>query len=263
MTHDVETNTVLYRWLFLYLVNQRHTALLETKRLVCTWTSYYSNTDGIWETIGSLRQLEHLDITNILLMTPHPQHLPAPLFNLRNLKSLYCSQNQISDLPPEIANLSQLERLHAFKNRLTSLPEELGDLKNLKELVLNENELSKLPNSLLISNQLSMLNIRHNRFTALPNSLLRLPKLNALFVSNQFESTFGKGRFKSLHFDTWEHSFNLASIIDSIQNELKQGDIHSISFAFGSERDFDLYEQIRHQFPDLAISFEWRREAYY
>jgi Leucine-rich repeat (LRR) protein len=79
--------------------------------------------------------------------------VPAELFRMKNLKTLWLYNNKLCSLPSEIAQLTSLERLYVRlskrldrdltrksrcfqvdRNQLTSLPPELGLLTNLKRL---------------------------------------------------------------------------------------------------------------------------------
>jgi Leucine-rich repeat (LRR) protein len=93
------------------------------------------------------------------------------LTRFKNLKELYCSNNQLSSSPTTLPQT--LEILFCSGNKLTSLP----DLpKNLKELYLTGNELSSLPT---LPQTLEKLYCSDNKLTSLPNltSLKNLVKL--------------------------------------------------------------------------------------
>jgi Leucine-rich repeat (LRR) protein len=88
------------------------------------------------------------------------------LTRFKNLKELYCSDNQLINLP---SNLPQgLEILYCSKNKLTSLPN-LNRFKNLKELYCSINKLTNLPNNL--PQGLEKLHCSNNELTSLPTTL--------------------------------------------------------------------------------------------
>lgn len=68
-------------------------------------------------------------------------NLPAAIGGLTQLTYLNLDRNQIETLPVEIGNLSSLAFLRLNGNKLTALPESIGNLKNLKRLYLKGNPL--------------------------------------------------------------------------------------------------------------------------
>jgi len=97
-----------------------------------------------------LTQLPNFVLTKIKLQELNISHnnltgaLPAEIRQLRNLRKLNISYNQMTGLPAEIGQLTDLSELNLSYNRLTGLPYELGNLKNLKTLVLTGNDYSTL-----------------------------------------------------------------------------------------------------------------------
>ena len=68
--------------------------------------------------------------------------LPSEIGDLKELRRLGVSNNQLVSLPTSIQKLHQLEKLHLYDNRLTELPSEIGDLKELRRLDVSGNPLS-------------------------------------------------------------------------------------------------------------------------
>jgi hypothetical protein len=83
------------------------------------------------ELLGSTLDLEILQLENCNLFS-----LPDIIFEMRNLKCLNVSHNNISSLSGKIGNLSKLEKLNLVSNKLTVLPDELFSLINLKSLFM-------------------------------------------------------------------------------------------------------------------------------
>ncbi|MFH0873397.1 MAG: leucine-rich repeat domain-containing protein [Candidatus Komeilibacteria bacterium] len=69
--------------------------------------------------------------------------LPAEIRQLKNLKILNASYNNMTGVPAEIGQLSNLEELDLSHNQLTGLPYELGNLQKLKLLRLTGNNYSQ------------------------------------------------------------------------------------------------------------------------
>ena len=68
--------------------------------------------------------------------------LPSEIVDLKVLRRLDVSYNQLVSLPTSIQKLNQLEELHLSGNKLTELPSEIGDLKELRRLDVSGNPLS-------------------------------------------------------------------------------------------------------------------------
>ena len=63
---------------------------------------------------------------------------------MKNLKHLFLSGNELSDLPRELSNLSNLEILGLTRNSLTTVPAVLDDLPNLKKLYISQSVYNNL-----------------------------------------------------------------------------------------------------------------------
>ena len=122
---------------------------------------------------------ENTEIINVT--SKQIKYLPD-LTRFKNLKILYCSNNQLTLLPSLNINL---QILHCYNNQLTFLPT-LNE--NLQELHCYNNQLTKLPP---LNTNLQTLNCHNNKLTFLPplnekletlycnnNQLTFLPPLN-------------------------------------------------------------------------------------
>ena len=97
-------------------------------------------------------------------------YLPE-LNRFKNLKILWCHDNQLTSLP-NLSFLENLQELICCNNQLTSLPK-LNE--NLKILNCSNNKLTSLPN---LNQNLEILNCRVNKLTSLPNLNENLQILN-------------------------------------------------------------------------------------
>ena len=80
----------------------------------------------------------YLNASDIKLNTLYPS-----IGNLKSLKELHLSYNQIKEIPKEIWELKNLRELYLYKNQIKEIPKEIGKLKNLKWLYLWNNPLSR------------------------------------------------------------------------------------------------------------------------
>ena len=109
--------------------------------------------------------------------------LPAEIGDLRELKTLWMSNNQLVGLPTSVQRLTKLERLVLDGNELTELPAEISDFRELRELSVSDNQLVGLPTSIQRLTKLEELYLNGNKLTELPAEIGDLRKLRKLIVS--------------------------------------------------------------------------------
>ncbi len=149
--------------------------------------------------------LDHKELSNLNLEGNRITVIPEWINELKNLRVLYLSNNEISDIEP-LGNLKKLEVLHLSSNRIEQIPSSIGQLINLKRLYLNYNsigavndviaKLESLTQLLLASNKicsisenlgnlskLEVLNLLDNKLEALPSSIGKLGQLEYLQIS--------------------------------------------------------------------------------
>ena len=68
--------------------------------------------------------------------------LPAEIGDLRELRQLWLSDNQLVGLPTSIQRLTKLVKLDLYGNKLTDLPAEISDLRELRMLSVSQNPLT-------------------------------------------------------------------------------------------------------------------------
>jgi len=144
--------------------------------------------------------LERLDMTGNAL-----DALPDDFHQLKNLKILFLSDNNFTELPSVLAKCSNLSMIGFRNNQITtvpenslplttrwliltdnalfSLPESMGDLSLLQKCMLSGNKLTSLPQSMSQCHNLELLRIAVNELRELPSFLLTLPKLSWLAYS--------------------------------------------------------------------------------
>lgn len=104
--------------------------------------------------------------------------LPDWLFELRNLKKLKISLNDLEDVPAAIAKATQLEEL-AFDSPVKKpLPKELGSLTKLKKLVVHE-KIYGFPKELFELKNLEEIELNAPLIKTIPEDFKSLPKLKS------------------------------------------------------------------------------------
>ncbi len=141
--------------------------------------------------------LEILDLSGNALST-----LPADLPRLHQLRIIFCSDNQFTELPEVLGELPRLSMIGFKANRirrvsaqslppalrwliltdncLEELPPEIGQCRHMQKLMLAGNRLRSLPPELANCSRLELLRIAANQLEALPAELLALPRLSWL-----------------------------------------------------------------------------------
>lgn len=128
--------------------------------------------------------------------------LPDDLARLKNLRILFCSDNEFQHVPEVLGTCAGLGML-GFKanrietvaegflpeslrwliltdNRIGRLPVSVGRCVKLQKLMLAGNQLSKLPDEMAACVNLELIRLAANRFTQFPAWLFELPRLSWL-----------------------------------------------------------------------------------
>lgn len=137
--------------------------------------------------------------------------LPDDLPRLHQLRVLFCSDNQFTEVPavlgqcphlsmvgfkanqirtlPAAALTPALRWLILTDNQLEALPPEIGQCREMQKLMLAGNRLTTLPETLAQCTKLELLRIAANQLPELPAWLLRLPRLSWLaYAGNPFSA---------------------------------------------------------------------------
>ena len=96
-----------------------------------------NNFDTLTPEIGSLSNLEYIDISNNYLKS-----IPPEFGNCLSLKEAYLGYNELTTLPSEIGKLSKLELLAVGYNYLSRLPDSIVHLQSIQEVSVAYNCLS-------------------------------------------------------------------------------------------------------------------------
>lgn len=112
--------------------------------------------------------------------------MPAEIFQLNKLHSLFLDYNAISEIPAGIGRLTNLYKLSLQRNRLATVPSAIGRLINLKYLVLSNNMLTELPKEMGTLTKLQILDVSNNRLATIPAEVSKLkPKTRIIMDNNQ------------------------------------------------------------------------------
>jgi leucine-rich repeat protein SHOC2 len=102
---------------------------------------------------------------------------------LARVKTLYLSDNALTELPASIGSLSQLTYLNLDRNQIAALPPEIGNLQSLAYLRLNGNKLTAIPDSIAQLKALKRLYLKGNPLPESEKVRLKnlLPQTDLLF----------------------------------------------------------------------------------
>jgi hypothetical protein len=111
--------------------------------------------------------------------------IPAQVSQLKHLKILGLAYNQLTELCPQLLELTKLEFLDVSSNQLLELPQQIDKFSNLHYLILNDNELVQLPMQIGNLDGLVELQVADNLLEKLPVTLGKLVHLKG----NSFPSS--------------------------------------------------------------------------
>ncbi|XP_022735518.1 putative receptor-like protein kinase At3g47110 [Durio zibethinus] len=168
----------------------------------------------LFESIGNLVSLQHLDVSNAFFSGGG---LPNSIGNLISLNYLHLFNSNLSgSIPRSLGNLSQLSYLGLSENSFSgSIPSSLTNLKQLEFFYIFGNMLEgSIPNEVNAFPNLILLDLSSNLLSGtLPSWFYTIPSLKYIYLSdNQFS-----GYIK-------EFQYNSLELID-LQNNKLQGPI--------------------------------------
>lgn len=126
-----------------------------------------------------LRHVKNLDLSQNQL-----QGLPEGFDMLTNLIGLDLRFNQLESLPQNFHKLSQLKRLFLCNNNFSKCPAAIFEITNLEQLFMGRNKLESVPTALDNLRQLGTLVLNDNLLKSLPPQICNLIRLEWLCVSN-------------------------------------------------------------------------------
>jgi leucine-rich repeat protein SHOC2 len=163
------------------------------------------NLPSIPKIIGSMKSLEMLNLSYNKISAFES------IQNLKNLKHLLLSHNQLSEISNEFECLSNLRIIDLDHNKLKEFPTFISKLKDLEELYIGYNEIEELPKSEsgeLFTPNLKKFNITNNHLKEIPEEFLK----NYLLNSNSLQ-------FQSNHLISFSSLKDLTSLQEITLNE--------------------------------------------
>ena len=131
------------------------------------------------EGLGQLKQLRMLNLSGNELV-----ELPKDIAQLRELRVLDVSINMIGDFP-EIGQLQKLQELYLYYNSYNELPEVVSKLTQLQKLNVGWNSLDELPEFIGQLRQLKSLDLTYTGLYELPASIEQLKQLQILHLPSE------------------------------------------------------------------------------
>lgn len=111
--------------------------------------------------------------------------LPMDIFNQTDLTGLNVSGNKLTGaLPSQIGNLKKLKTLDASNNQMTGIPAEIGRLTDLEYINYANNGITGLPNEIANLKKLKTINLTGNDYSTYDMSIIKqaLPNLQVIGV---------------------------------------------------------------------------------
>ncbi|XP_013419969.1 malignant fibrous histiocytoma-amplified sequence 1 homolog [Lingula anatina] len=140
--------------------------------------------------VWKLVKLEILDLSSNSIST-----LPPQLSQLKNLKKLNLSWNELKEIALPVCKLLRLESLNLAANSIKAVPPQISKLQNLKELNISDNILKEIPLPVCELVRLEALNVLGNLITTVPPQIAKLKNLK------KFNLAFN--RMKKLPLPLW------------------------------------------------------------
>jgi len=165
--------------------------------------------------------LENEEVTNINLEGNKINEIPDWIKELRNLKVLYLSHNQITDFT-NLCDLENLEVLHLNNNQISIVPENIGKLNKLKRLYLNFNNIKSIGSELQGLSMLKQLLLAHNQITSIHTKMDKLIKLEVLNLFDNFLNNLPKFSTKHQKLSYLQVSKNNLKRIDDFLSNLEK-----------------------------------------
>lgn len=147
-----------------------------------------------------LKSLEYLDLSNNRLTSVSSRlsklhHLKVLLISNNCLKDLLDNLSSVETLDVSgnllrqisVTNMKSLRVLIASKNQLNSMPSGVFHLREMEELHLSDNQIKHLPQDIILMNKLKKLDLSGNKVKLVPKALYEMASLEDLNITGYFK----------------------------------------------------------------------------
>lgn len=133
-----------------------------------------------------IASIEKLPIEFLNFQANDLKEIPKSISSLEHLEDLNLSNNNLNtfDHFEFLATLRNLSSLWLTNNSLTELPESLGSLEQLRNLYIEHNMISHFSETMAGMKSLWVLHAGHNQFTELSPTFALMPRLTLLHINN-------------------------------------------------------------------------------
>ena len=125
------------------------------------------------------------------------RRLSSPIFDYYFLQKVYLVSNNLSELPAAIGQLRQLRILNVSYNQLTELPDEVGMCTFLKQLLAFNNRISQVSSALGSLHNLNVLGLEGNPLDQETSTML-MERGTKAFIQHLKETSPGRFCFYSV-----------------------------------------------------------------
>lgn len=173
--------------------------------------------------------------------------IPEYVFNKANLEELNVSHNSLTGaIQSQIGQLKKLKVLNASYNQMTGVPAEVGQLQNLQVLDLSYNQLTGLPNELGNLKNLKTLNLTGNSYSQQDLDYIRgklPPTVNIIVSQTQPENLSASVSIKNFAFNPTPLTIKVGTTVtwtnnDSAPHQIKSDTFNSAMLSNGGNFQF-------------------------
>jgi Leucine-rich repeat (LRR) protein len=130
-----------------------------------------SGDTNAWHTLGFLRKIKVLNLSDTKVQAPKNHLSPALVLNKLNLSNNNFGQTDLSYFLDSLKNLPLFEYIDISSCKIDQIPNKIAELKALKGIKLNSNKIDELPTILSMLPKLESVELWDNPFIPEPSDL--------------------------------------------------------------------------------------------